>query len=358
MTSRPPAPVDESADTPRWGLGDVGLGFVLAEVVSAVVAVAVLSATTYTPDNLPLWLTYVLEIPLWAFLIGVPVWAVTRKGGGVDRDLGLRMRWVDAPIGIAAGLAGQLVLIPIVYWPIFKLIGHSENVSKVAEQLTNKVHGPADVIVIFLLVAVGAPVAEEIFFRGLTQRSLLKLRGDNANTVLGLCARANPWSAVILTAAFFAASHFEPLQFPGLFAFGLVLGVPGLAQRAPRSQHLGPSHLQRGRGGHARVEPAPPGMSAQRRATRNSGEILRAGDRMTTRLGCHHEQAMSETLIDDRAGHDPDDADPTATELRPPPDPTRPRATARARSSGPRDGWRGPGAVSWACPSRAGSPCS
>jgi uncharacterized protein len=236
VTSRRPVPVDESADVPRWGLGDVGIGFVLAEVVSAVIAVAALSATTYTPDNLPLWLTYVLEIPLWAFLIGVPVWAVRTKGAGVERDLGLRMEWRDIPIGIAAGLLSQLVLIPIVYWPLFKLIGHTENVSKVAEQLTNKAHGPADVVVLFLLVAVGAPIAEEIFFRGLTQRSLLKLRDDNTNPILRLSARANPWSALVITAAFFAASHFEPLQFPGLMAFGLVLGV-----LAWRSGRLGPS---------------------------------------------------------------------------------------------------------------------
>ena len=136
-------------------------------------------------DQIPLWLEYVLEIPLWAFLIGVPIVASRRKGNGPVRDLGLRMRWVDVPIGIGAGLVGQLLLVPLVYWPIFKIIGHNENVSKVAEQLTNKVHGPADTVLIFLLVAIGAPFAEELFFRGLTQRSLLKLRGDSPHAGCG-----------------------------------------------------------------------------------------------------------------------------------------------------------------------------
>jgi len=165
----------------------------------------------------------------------VPVVASRRKGNGPVRDLGLRMRPRDVPLGIAAGLLGQFVLVPLVYWPIFKIIGHNEDVSKVAQQLTDKVHGPADTALIFLLVAVGAPFAEELFFRGLTQRSMLKLRTDAPRAALRLSARANPWSAVVITALFFAATHFEPLQFPGLFAFGLVLGV-----LAWRSGRLGP----------------------------------------------------------------------------------------------------------------------
>jgi len=73
---------------------------------------------------------------------------------------------------------------------------------------------------------VGAPIAEEIFFRGLTQRSLLKQRR---------LTRANPWAAIVVTAAFFGVAHFEPLQFPPLFAFGLVLGI-----LAWRTERLGP----------------------------------------------------------------------------------------------------------------------
>jgi uncharacterized protein len=233
----PITPADETEEIPRWGLGDVGLGFLLAELAAALVGVVVVSALGYTrPAQVPLWLETVLEIPLWVFLVGVPLVASRRKGNGPVRDFGWRMRWVDVPVGIAAGLAGQLLLVPLVYWPIFKILGHSENVSKVAEQMTNKVHGPADTVLIFLLVGIGAPLAEELFFRGLTQRSLLKLRDDNPNALLRFMARTNPWSAVVVTAAFFAATHFQLLQFAGLFAFGLVLGA--LAWRTGR---LGPS---------------------------------------------------------------------------------------------------------------------
>ena len=63
----------------------------------------------------------------------------------------------------------------------------------------------------------GAPFAEEVFFRGLTQRSLDRRWG----TVV----------ALVGTAVFFALTHFELLQFPALFAFGLVLGGIALSTR-------------------------------------------------------------------------------------------------------------------------------
>jgi uncharacterized protein len=239
-------------EEPRWGLGDVALGFVLAEVVSLVFGIIAIAVSGYSYGaptgtgaafgqvaghlavgrqpavvvGAPLWFTYLLQLPLWLFLIGVPVWATRRKGRGIVHDLGLRIRAVDVPLGIVVGLAGQLLLVPLIYFPLFKLIGQHD-VSAAARQLTDKVQGPADIVVIFLLVAVGAPIAEEIFFRGLTQRSLLKKEG---------LAPFNPWAAILLTAAFFALSHFELLQLPALFAFGVVLGV-----LAWRSQRLGPS---------------------------------------------------------------------------------------------------------------------
>lgn len=237
---------------PRWGLGDVALGFFAAELASIVVGAVALAVSGYsfgaptgsgaafgqvaghlavgrqptTVEGAPLWFTYLLQLPLWLFLIGVPIWATRRKGRGIVHDLGLRFRLIDVPIGLVAGLAGQLLLVPAIYFPLFKLIGQHD-VSAAARQLTDKVQNPADVVVIFLLVAIGAPVAEEIFFRGLTQRSLLK-KSD--------LSRFNPWGAILVTAAFFAASHFELLQLPALFAFGVVLGV-----LAWRTERLGPS---------------------------------------------------------------------------------------------------------------------
>ncbi len=69
----------------------------------------------------------------------------------------------------------------------------------------------------FFLV-VGAPIVEELFFRGLLLRSLL--------------GRTPPPVAIVVSAVLFGLAHFEAVQFAGLAAFGVVLGV--LAWRTGR----------------------------------------------------------------------------------------------------------------------------
>jgi uncharacterized protein len=232
---------------PRWGLGDVLIGFLAGELLSALAYAAALSATDYDPKAsagtgaafgqvvghlasgtppayhgpLPLWLTAVLQIPLWACLLGVPIIATITKGNGPVRDLGLRIRPVDVPVGLAIGVASQVVLVPLVYVPIFWLFGH-QDVSAAARELTDRATDPFSIVMLFLIVGIGAPVAEELFFRGLTQRSATR--------------RFGPTIAWVGTAAFFAVTHFEFLQLPALFLFGLILGW--LARRTGR---LGPS---------------------------------------------------------------------------------------------------------------------
>jgi membrane protease YdiL (CAAX protease family) len=237
VTTSPTADADAPAVPPRWGLGDVAIGLFGGFFVQAIIASVVISAEGYANESqIPLWIELVLDVPLWAFLIGVPLYASYRKGNGPVRDLGLRLRAVDVPIGIAAGLAGQLLLIPALYWPVTQLLGHSIDVSSQARSITDKAHGSAGTDLLFLLVVVGAPLAEEIFFRGFVQRALLKLKTDAANTACRLVAKANPWAAILLADLVWTLVHGEPVQSLGLFAFGVVLGV--LAWRTGR---LGPS---------------------------------------------------------------------------------------------------------------------
>ena len=62
------------------------------------------------------------------------------------------------------------------------------------------------------MVVFVAPVVEELFYRGLVLRSLEKRRWPR-------------WAVVVGSAALFAAMHFQVLQFPGLFVFGVVLAL-------------------------------------------------------------------------------------------------------------------------------------
>ena len=78
------------------------------------------------------------------------------------------------------------------------------------------------------MVCVGAPIVEELVYRGLFQGSF--------------AARFNHVAAWIAAAVWFAVIHFRPVEYPGLFAFGLVVKVshsPGAARFAASTRTCG-----------------------------------------------------------------------------------------------------------------------
>jgi hypothetical protein len=157
------------------------------------------------------------SVLLWLFLIGVPAFATRVKGNGLVRDLGLRFAPVDAG-WFAAGVALQALIVPALYWPIFRLTEvSSDDVSSDARELVDSASG-AGIAVLILIVCIGAPFAEELFFRGLLLRSIDKRWG------IGV--------AVVGSTVTFAASHFQGIQFAALLVFGAVAGV--LAVRTGR----------------------------------------------------------------------------------------------------------------------------
>ncbi len=78
------------------------------------------------------------------------------------------------------------------------------------------------VLLLVLIVGLGAPSVEELFYRGLLLRSLER--------------RWGPGWAVALSAIVFGATHFQPLQFPALTLLGVILAL--MVQRTGR---LGPA---------------------------------------------------------------------------------------------------------------------
>lgn len=216
----PPAP-----SRPRWGLGDVVAGIAASMVLSVLVGSLIYAAAGWTSsDDVPIWGLGLVQVPLWAGYLGVTVWATSTKGNGVVADLGVRSTGLDVLVGLAIGVATQLIVLPALYVPIFWLTGSdTEELSRPAEALAERAASPVSWLLFALLVGICAPVVEELFYRGLLLRSLLK-RG--LPTLV----------AVIVSAAVFAAIHFQPLQFAGLFVFGLVAGT-----LAVRSGRLGPA---------------------------------------------------------------------------------------------------------------------
>ena len=144
-------------------------------------------------------------------------------------DVGWRIKAVDIPIGVAAGVGLQLGVLPLLYRPIFwavESLGGSEinmeQLSKSAQDFVDKVGSSIGLMVLLLIAVVMAPLVEELFFRGLMQNALQK--------------RFSAGVALLVAATIFALAHFQLLQFPGLLVVGLTCGL--MVQRFKR---LGPA---------------------------------------------------------------------------------------------------------------------
>lgn len=210
----------EPAGEQRWGLGDVGIGILASLLLSTLLGGLISSVAGWRDaSDIPMWGLGLIQIPLWAGYLGAVVHAGS-KGNGVVDDFGARMRPLDVPLGLAIGAVAQVVLLPVLYYPIFELSGTSSTeLSKPAEDLASRAGGNLSWALFALLVGIIAPIVEELFFRGLLLQSLSK-RG------------MAPWLAVVLSSALFAAMHLQLLQFPGLMLFGLISGT--LAVRTGR----------------------------------------------------------------------------------------------------------------------------
>jgi membrane protease YdiL (CAAX protease family) len=227
VTEAATAPSAASPVTSRWGLGDVLLGFATAQLGGLLATSAVLSASGRSIDEideLPLSLVALSQVGLWVGLLGVP-WAVTRlKGRGLVADLQLRIERRDLWQGGLLGALLQIPVLPLLYWPILTLLDRDPGeLSEPAEALTDRADSPLGVLLLVLIVGLGAPIIEEIFYRGLFMGALRK-RGMGPVATIGI-------SSVV-----FGLSHGQLLQLPALVLAGVLFGV--LAHRAGR---LGPA---------------------------------------------------------------------------------------------------------------------
>ncbi|MGZ0186133.1 MAG: CPBP family intramembrane glutamic endopeptidase [Acidimicrobiales bacterium] len=189
---------------------------VIGMVASIVAAVIVFAVGGYGVDEvMPLSVVAILQAALWTGLLGVPLWLVVVRGvRWVDLGWGATFR--DAWQGLGIGIATQVAVVPIIYIPVL-LMADDLDVSGPARDLVDKASG-GGILLLILAVVVGAPIVEEIFFRGLTLRALE--------------ARMRRRTALVVSAFVFGVVHLQFLQFPALLAIGLICGW--LAQRDGR----------------------------------------------------------------------------------------------------------------------------
>ena len=186
------------------------LTYLVANVCGSVVIAALGYAGV---EVVPTWVLAVSALVLWGPFIGVLLWTSKRHGSGnVVKDFSLSFRARDL-WGVPLGIASQLLLVVAVTLPfqwLFPSLFNSEAVEKRANDLFDAAHG-AWIVLLVVIVVVCAPVVEELVYRAFIQHNLGVAYGARI--------------AVFISSFWFAAVHLQLAEFPGLFAFALVLGI-------------------------------------------------------------------------------------------------------------------------------------
>ena len=213
---RPSDQVAEPWRSSRWGLGDAWWGllaYVGAGLVGAVVWAIVSGDVDSVDDTSPYALGAFVALNAVAGIC--VVWLATYRKGlrSLRADFGLSGRWPDLLVGIGLGIAG-LITAGIVSYGIDTALDAEERTSNLP---VDELVSAGEFVAFFVAVAVVTPVIEELFFRGLIYRSLLK-RGRSARR------------AIAVTTLLFVIPHLPAAEswteVAGLFG---AIGVLGLA---------------------------------------------------------------------------------------------------------------------------------
>jgi membrane protease YdiL (CAAX protease family) len=182
-------------------------------------------------------------VGLWAGLFGVAWRASKRKGSGsLAEDYGLRIEPRDIAVGIAVGLVCQFFLVSAIV-QLFSLIDKSVDVEQQAKDVTGDAGG-LRLVVLAPFLCLGAPFFEEMYFRGLLQRSAVRRLGPAVGIALSALAfglvhatsDVGGWSSIALITALAAfgavlswlAHHYGRLG-PGLVAHATFNAITLLA---------------------------------------------------------------------------------------------------------------------------------
>ena len=205
--------------TPKRSLLSILLLWVGCYFTAVVLSVAVMSinstsstSTNAVNDSPTTWVLALSALGLWLPFVFMLRWVARRAGIDFRQYFGMRFATTDW-LGIPLGIFCQVVLMNVVNWPLNKWFPDTFNPQRIetrARDMVDAAHG-AWFIVLFVVVVVGAPLVEELVYRGFIQGGLQSQIGST-------------W-ALIITAAWFTVVHLEPIEFPGLFAFAIVLGL-------------------------------------------------------------------------------------------------------------------------------------
>jgi len=231
----PGASVVEAVYLPlsNWKYGDTALALVAGIIIGpflAILAIGIFGGSSAIEDASPLVLLSVQGVSSLAAVAALSWFRGTRSWRD-DYGFVIQPRHVW---GIAAGMALQ-VGVALLTLPLVRLLSEDEGPQQEIARVAASLSG-LEIGLFALLVAVIAPVFEEIVYRGMLLGRLMKTMSRHR--------------AVLISSGVFAATHLlDPnavLVVPGLFIVGLALGY--LALRAgniglPIFVHMGTNGL-------------------------------------------------------------------------------------------------------------------
>lgn len=169
------------------------------------------------PNVLPFAVQQVANLGLWAGWLGAAWLLIGDRWPSFARAIRLtsghqsvRTQIGDLVVGVGVGLLSQFGLLWVLYRVLAPWID-TESVDDAAQALVDRASSPLGVVALCLVAGLGAPIVEEVFFRGV----LFEAFDSWVGRVV----------AIVASSVIFAATHFQLVQFAGLLAFGLVLAA-------------------------------------------------------------------------------------------------------------------------------------
>lgn len=206
-----------------WALGCLVAGYIVGSVLAGGAEAAGDSATGAAT-------VLAGELGLWGGMLSAAIVVTHRFGtGSVRRDLGYRLGWRDLAPAVAAAVVGLIVA---------EGLGVAFEGTRFAGTNTDIItgqhsHTSFSFVVVTVVVAVGAPAFEELFFRGVLRATL---------------GRFGAHGAIWLQAALFGLAHYQPTAGLKNVSVIVIVGSLGvvLGYTARAAGRLGPSILAHG----------------------------------------------------------------------------------------------------------------
>ena len=175
----------------------------VAWLAGMVLSAIVVGASGQARRDAPVWLIVVGTIAMWIPML-VVLREVSQRHGVHDvvAEYGLRFRAIDAAGSRSARCRS---------WSSFRWCtgrcrrcGPTRSRPTSSNERARDLYDSADggwIVALVVVVVVGAPLVEELLYRGLLQGAFAR--------------RVESWVAVVVVAAWFAIIHFAPVELPG-----------------------------------------------------------------------------------------------------------------------------------------------